>query len=148
MEKIKDYGTETMERIRIFFDNIQKATVKACQYAVILMISLKIDEMYCNSLTQFYGTEDYLFSHMRGALAITVSLIFCIIDLCLAYNIYIYAKKVKIIITFINGKFAGVEGILKIFLIPIALLFMTISSISLLYDVYEVVFVHMLGGVL
>lgn len=148
MEKIKDCGTKMMERIRIFFDNIQKATVKACQYVVVLKISLIIDKMYCNHLTEFYGTEDYFFSHMRGALAITVSLIFSIINLCLEYNIYIYAKKILIIITFINGKFAGVKGILKIFFMLIALYHMAISVSSIAYDVYEIIFVHMLGGVL
>lgn len=148
MEKIKDYGTETMERIRKFFNNIPEVTVNAWKYQILITISLIIDKMYCNHLIQFYGTEDYFSNHMRGAIAIGVSLIFGIIDLCLAYNIYIYTKKISIIITFINGKFAGIEGISKILLMPISVFYRLISLISIAYDVYEVVFVHILGRVL
>ena len=148
MLKIKKLVAKMMERIRKLFNFTQENIIKAWEYEIVLMISLIIDKMYCNRLTEFYGTEDYFLSHMRGTLTIGVSLIFGIIDLCLAYYIYIYAKKILLIINFINGKFAGVEGTSKLVLIPLGVYFMMISVISIAYDVYEVIFVHILGRVL
>lgn len=129
MGKIKDCGTKMMERIKLQLYFIQEETITAWKYVIVLMISLKIDNMYAKHLS-------------------TLSLIFGIINLCLAYNIYIYAKKILLMPTFINGKFVGIYGISKIILLLLGLYHMMISVISIAYDVYEIIFVHILGRVL
>lgn len=135
--------TKVIGRIR----EVSDESLKAWLYFILMMLSLKIDEIHCNYLVQFYGTEDYFLKHMRGGIAISISLIFGVVDLILSYLMYQKAKNNVIAITFVDGKFKDITGLTKI-LSLIGLYFMMISAISLAYDFYEIIFVHVLGRVL
>ena len=136
---IKKAAIKTIERM----NNLSIQELKTWFYFILLKLSLQIDKMHCNYLTQFYGTEDYFLSHMRGGIAIGVSLIFGIIDLVLAYCIYKNAKKIPVVITFFNGRIKNVRGLTRI-LQPVALSYLIIAIVSILYDLYEIIFIHLL----
>lgn len=119
---------------------------KAWFYTLLFIVSLQIDALYCRYLENFYGTPEYYFNHMRGWLAIVISLVFGMVDFYLSKKIMQYASKVRfdIITISINGVFSGIQinGKTKI-LQYVAHYCYFISIGSILYDCYEVLFVHL-----
>lgn len=116
-------------------------------YTLLFIMTLQIDALHCKYLNRFYGTPDYFLTHMRGWIAIGVSLLFGIIDFYIAKKMIKYANKIhfRIGITIVNGipSDIQIEGITRL-LKYVGYYFLGVSAFSIAYDCYEVVFVHLL----
>lgn len=140
---MKELARRMNERI----SSLSESAYQAWKYALIGLVVYQLDVCHCSYLNQFYGTSDYFFTHMRGWLAISVSLLFGIVDIFIARKVIKYANGIHfhfdIIMT--NGipsqiKIEGKTRLLKY----VAEYYWLISIISVIYDLYEIVFVHLL----
>ena len=140
---MKELARRANERI----SSLSESAYQAWKYALIGLIVYQLDVWHCSYLNQFYGTSDYFFTHMRGWLAIIVSLLFGIVHIFIARKVIKYANGIRVYfkITSINGipsqiKIEGKTRLLKY----VAECHCLISIISVIYDIYEIVFVHLL----
>ncbi len=136
------------KRMNERINQLPRDVYKTWLYTLTFIISMQMDALYCWYLNDFYGTSDYFFTHMRGGIAISISLIFGIVDIYITKKIMYYAGKIYFhiqIVFFTDGIFPdirieGKTGILKY----LAYYCWIISIISIVYDAYEILFVHLL----
>lgn len=111
-----------------------------------LFVLMAIDssyEFYCNILLHFYGNPNYLSAHMRGWIAITFNVLFKIAYIVTADYIAKNAINVKLKVV-LNPENLEIKG-LTLLLWPLSEFIITISIVAIMYDVYEIIFVHLLG---
>lgn len=140
---MKEMTKKLNERI----SNLPTEVYNAWMYTLIGILVLQIDSLHCKYLNYFYGTPDYYVEHMRGWIAIGISIIFGIVDIIITKKIIENAKKIHcyIDIIILNGIPCKIriEGKTKI-LEYIAYYYWLVSIMSLIYDVYEILFIHLI----
>ncbi len=138
---------ELTKRMNERINQLPIEVYRAWIYTLLFVVMLQIDALHCQYLNRFYGTTDYFLTHMRGWIAISASLLFGIIDFCIAKKMIEYANKIyfRIIITITNGipSDIQIEGITRI-LKYVGYYFLGVSICSIAYDCYEILFVHLL----
>ncbi len=115
---------------------------KSFTYFVTLLIITIIDQWYTMYNENLYGTKYYCINHMRGRVTILISVLLGLIYLIFANKLNQETKKAKIELCK-QAENSG-PGVFMLFIMSmlngIGKFYIVVSFISILYDMYEVVF--------
>lgn len=123
-------------------ERINKISIEDCKlmaYCMLFLLSWALDTLHNKLLANYYGCSiAQLLSYDRGGLLILLSLAFGIVNLILCYKIIKATYNAPIEITIVNHIPVKIKGAKRL-LSGIAIYYLIISAISVLYDFYDII---------